>query len=47
MRVCMSLGKGGIHHHPFPHLPAGLLGGCLEEVGESGCDRDRLRVRQR
>lgn len=43
----MSLGKVGIYHHPFPHLSPGLLGGCLEEMAESGCDRDRLRVRQR
>lgn len=43
----MSLGKVGIYHHPLPHLPPGLLGGCLEEMAESGCDRDRLRVRQR
>lgn len=45
--LCLLLGKGGIHHHPFSYLPPGLLGGGLEEVAESGCDRDRLRVRWR
>lgn len=40
------LGKVGIYHHPFPHLPPGL-GAAWRRWLESGCDRDRLRVRQR